>query len=315
MLHAFVPNPIGNSGYFDIEPWFGYAGPTLKDPSPGFADKSLRAYSNLCREHSIVAEIVRFHPLHRNQLAFSKAPGIELTEGRKIAFVPIVDGEDAEQLAVYSRSCRKQVRAARKSFFFGRLSDTPEDWEEFVILYHHSLRRLRAARRWYFDPSFFERMRRAKEVSLWGVFAEGTEGRRLLVSAALVMVGKEIAYSLLRANRDLHSYKGANELLTHELVRALRIDGYRWLCLGGGRSASEEHDSLLAFKAKFSSNNLIPLPLGFICHDPEAVARLKSVAAKEHSLAQAMQPSTELLKRFMSYRLAPSLSNAEAISQ
>jgi len=314
MLHTFVPSPIGNSGYFDIEPWLGYAGPALKDPSPAFVNKALEAYSDVCRQLKIVAEIVRFHPLKRNYLALSKAPNVEFAQGRKIAFVPIVDGDDEAQLEIYSPPARRMVRAARKHLFFSPLSDAPEAWETFVDLYYRSLHRLRAARRWYFDASFFDRMRRNKAVSLWGVFADSARNERLLVSAALVVADKEIAYSLLVANGDLHVYKGANDLLTHGLVRALRVDGYRWLCLGGGRSASEENDSLLAFKAKFSSGNLIPLPLGFICHDPGAVAALESLAAKDHHLDQAMQPSTELLQQFMSYRLTPSLSKADALS-
>jgi hypothetical protein len=60
--------------------------------------------------------------------------------------------------------------------------------------------------------------------------------------------------------------RGANDLLTHGIARAFRTKGYRWVCLGGGRTDAID-DKLLAFKRKFGKNTLRPLPLGFIVYD------------------------------------------------
>jgi Acetyltransferase (GNAT) domain len=309
MLHALVPSLIGTTGWHDVEPFFGYAGPVFKQPTPQFVQAALDAYRAACRRRGIVAELIRFQPDLRNHLSFSDVDGIVLHEARLIAYIPIVDGGDDDQMAVYTPPCRRQIRSARARLHFERLDRSPQDWRQFVELYGESLSRNNAARRWYFDGAFFERMRGTGPASLWGVFADS--GRRELLSATLVVAAKDIVHTLFVANAPPHRLAGAHDLLTHGVVRAHRDMGYRWVCLGGGRSNAAK-DPLLAFKRKFAAGNLLPLPMGFVVHDQPAFEALCDRAAGERRSGEGLQQSTELLAQWMPYRLAPCFADPGA---
>jgi hypothetical protein len=134
-----------------------------------------------------------------------------------------------------------------------------------------------------------------------------------LLSGTVVLSSHEVAYSLLVGNMDLRSYSGAHDLATHEIILAMQSRGYKWLCLGGGRS-SAHNDSLLQFKAKFSAGCLKPLPLALVTHDSQALHELCTKAEQEPFINKDLQPSGEAITRFMRYRFSPSFANRDALA-
>lgn len=304
MLHTFVPRPIPGTSWCDIEPFYGYAGPVFEGWDREFAQAALAAYRAGCRERRIVAELIRFQPERENHLPLVGLDGISLHPGRPIAYVPIVDGDEDEQLAAYSAPCRRQIRAGRGRLEFRRMSSSARDWAQFRALYRESLGRNGAARRWYFDDAFFERMPRSESVSLWGVF-DPRSGE--LLSGTIVVAARGIVHTLFVANAPPGRLRGACDLLMHGVVRAFREEGCRWVCLGGGRSSADD-DALLAFKKKFGPQHARRIPLGVIVHDPAAVEALCALSRAEDRSGAAALPSNELVTRFMPYRLSPSFA-------
>jgi hypothetical protein len=305
MLHVFVPTPIGDTGRFDAEPWLGYAGPTLTCPDPTFAAEALAAYREACRDLGVIAELIRFDPLLRNDRPFANALGIEIFEGRPIAIAPVA-ADDAGQLALYPPACQRQIRRARGRFTFARLDTTAI--RELAALYSISLQRVGAARRWHFDPEFFDRAERVPCISCWGVW-----DAEQLVSGALVVAAPAVAHSLLVANADMHQHPGASDFLMHEVIRAHAGGDYGAFCLGGGRSSSHD-DGLLVFKRKFAADRSLPLVMGYLQHDPAAVAELEAYSASESGCVVNIQPSTEILQTRMTYRLRRALADPDCCS-
>jgi hypothetical protein len=306
LLHWFVPRPIGTTGYYDIEPWFGYAGPICGGSWDHVNEDIMDAYSTACRERQIIAELIRFDPMMANHVPLLKSNRIEMAEGRLIAYASISHSNAEDQIRELSPPCRRQIAMANRTCRFARLQ-TASEWEEFQRLYSASLIRVRASKRWFFRPDVFSRLREIQSVALFGV-----SHCDKLVSASLVLWAGDLGHSLLVANVDLHKHKGANDLLMFGMIGELKVEGVRWLCLGGGRSG-DASDSLLRFKQKFAKQ-VLALPIGFLCHDVDVYKDLCRQANVEDTVHEEMQPSTELIQRFMPYRTVASLADWGAIS-
>ncbi len=298
LLHVIAPSPIADTGYCDIEPWFGYGGPQLRRPDPAFARAAFLLYSQVCREHGVVTELIRFDALHpRYEPFLGWEPLMRIVLGKPIAYVRVAQ-DDEEQMRTYKDSCRRTVRTASNSLRAVEMGNGYDAWQKFIALHYASLDRRNAARHWYFTPAGFERLRRMECVSLWGTFPSQDVSESPVSTAVVVQKGK-VAYYFLAANGDLTKHNGANDFLIHEIVRALSKRNVRWFCLGGGNGDSLD-DSLLAFKRKFAAC-MPQFPLGFVTHNPEALAKLLERSTREI-------PAEESTSLFLRYRLAPSLS-------
>jgi UDP-N-acetylbacillosamine alanyltransferase len=310
MLHTIVPVPIGTSGMRDVEPFFGYAGPVLtRDCPPAFVKSAWQSYSAACRERGIVAEVIRFQPDRANHVPYIDVKSLALWQGRQIAYVPVIQGDDDAQLAVYTPACRRQIRSARRRCRVTRVVSDHSEWLTYRRLAHRCLTRNHAARRWYFDDDFFARLRQSPAFSLWAV-RSGTSDEML--SAAIVVAARDVVHTLFVANAEPSQLRGAHDLLTHAIVRKARQEGYRWVCLGGGRSTALD-DALLRFKLKFGSGSARSLPIGFAVHDAGAYAALCHQATHELPRSDLGQ-SADFLAPIMPYRLVSRFANPGAVS-
>ncbi|MFD9332947.1 GNAT family N-acetyltransferase [Streptomyces sp. NPDC060028] len=310
MLHVIVSTPVGTSGWRDVEPFFGYAGPVLTEECPtAFVASAWQAYSAACRERGIVAEVIRFQPDRANHLPFVDVEGLTVWQGRLISYVPVIEGDDHAQLAVYTPGCRRQIRGARRRCRVTHVDSAPLEWSSYRRLADRCLTRNRAAQRWFFDDDFFARLRRSPAVSLWGVRSDVSDE---LLSAAVVVSARDVAHTLFVANAAPKHLQGAHDLLTHAIVRTAQETGCRWVCLGGGRSSATD-DALLRFKLKFGPGFARALPIGFAVHDVRAYAALCGQATREVPRSDLGQ-SAEFLAPIMPYRLASRFANPGAVS-
>lgn len=311
MLNTFLATPIGRSGYYDVEPWLGYAGAHFTTRDCAFVAEAFAAYRDTCRSMAVIAELMRFDPLRANHDLIAGLPGVTCLQSRLIAYVPVVAEEGAQE-RIYSAPCRRQIHAAERNALGVKRMEEAASWACFQRLYESSLRRVGAARRWFFDDAAFGRMMRSPAISLWGTF-ENDQPDAELLSGTVVLTHGEEAYSLLVANGRTPAHKGAHDLATHRIIRAAAAQGCRWLCLGGGRSALSD-DSLLRFKAKFSGGHLRPLPLALVTHDAAALQRLYSEVDGTSSLPLSIQPSGEAIADFMRYRFSEPFANHDALA-
>lgn len=289
MMHTLVVSAIGETGYYDIEPWFGYGGPTTNTNDGTFNCEALKLYSEHCKQLKIIAEVIRFDPLKENHEQFSDA-NLKVICEKPLIYIPVFKSDD-EQLSSYKEPCRRKVRqAANSGMSFLSMDGMEKKWDIFQELYYKSLERVGADKVWFLNENTFDRLQNADKVELFGI---ADPGGSKLVSACACVSDNEVMYYLLAANDEPANNPGANNLLIHGLTQTCRSRNILWLCLGGGNSSSVD-DPLFVFKRKFAQD-VRHFPLGFAKHDSEAYDELCRQSKTESTI-------------FLHYRLSPQFS-------
>jgi lipid II:glycine glycyltransferase (peptidoglycan interpeptide bridge formation enzyme) len=147
----------------------------------------------------------------------------------------------------YQKILRQEIRTGRRR---GLMTEVDEHWQrrdEFVRLYHSTMRRNHASAQYFFSPGYFDQLR-----------SELAPHARLMVTrldeqvaaAGVFVEYAGIVHAHLAGSSD--ELKGLSPLKT--LLDDVRIwaqqRGNHSMHLGGGRSGKD--DSLLAFKSRFS---------------------------------------------------------------
>lgn len=287
MLHACQPQPLPAGNGFDMDPFIGYAGPVLSaGATPEFREQALHAYRQWCREQRIVAEIIRFSPILRNDQAFTDSAQLGVFQAKELV-VSECHTDEAAQLAAFTTKCRSSVKRGMRDCTAAVL-DKAVYWEAFVAFYCASLDRIGADRRWYYSAGFFNRARQSDDFQVYGVLYEGQ-----LASAALVIEHPLANYYFMAASSEV-SVQGANEYLIFSICQQVAARGTRHLILGGGNTIHDD-DPLLRFKRKFA-HQLAPLMLGKLVHAPQEFEQLVAAAV-------ARRPELAEIRYFLKYRL------------
>ena len=300
-FHIHTPNQIPSTDYFDIEPWFGYRGPIIVSDSQEFLKKALIKYIDICKERKIVSEIIRFDPIREYHKNFYDLENIMIINGRKISYISSVQNCNNELLKSYPNSTQRQIKNAEQLYSFREINPSLlNEFQMFIELYYLSLDKVKADQRWYFDSEILKSLTSVRSVKIFGVFINCSS--EILISAALVLFNNDTAHTLLIANNNLNDYKGGSDYLYHKIAVNMFSIGIKWICLGGGRSNSED-DSLLKFKSKFCGNNIFYLPIGIILHDTEKINFITKQLKNNERTKSNLQPSIEIIERFMPYKL------------
>ena len=243
LLHVFAKKPIGETGWYDIEPFIGYAGPVSTTADPSFLAAALESYRDICLGERIVAEVIRFSPILENHSVFADS-AIDVVVAKPIIVVAC-ENEESEMMARYSGFCRNRIRRGSKEVTFHEMDRTRE-METFAAFLSESLDRVGAESAWRFSPAFFERARDSEKFSLYRV-ARGDE----MLCACMVIFHPRSAYYFLVATspRRVH---GANEILVHGIAprgsraRHPALDPRRWELGRGGRSVVAVQEQIFA---------------------------------------------------------------------
>jgi UDP-N-acetylbacillosamine alanyltransferase len=266
---SLVKRPIGQSGFFDVEPILGYTGPVSTGNDVHFLAKAWDAYREVCRTEGVVAELIRFSPLRPDHRAFGELCDLEVSLAKQVVVVPL-QADETEQFAQLSEPCRRRLRRGQHDLRFEELSGDDARLE-FEALYQDSMRRLGAGSDWAFPPRVFLRAQERCHFHFFGVY----DATGLAAGCLALFRGKDAHY-VLAANRADYP-PGAGELLVWGLMRAATAAGSQRLVLGGGVSARES-DSLLRFKRRFAPTTTA-FYIGKAVHDRPRYARLCDAAA------------------------------------
>ena len=292
--NAFAPSPIGDTGFSDVEPLMGYAGPLANTADGKFIGNALEAYSAACRELKIVAELVRFNPLLNNHLAFLAQSSIEVICAKRVVVMACSTDEET-LLAQFSKGCRRDVRLGLRRYTFRRLAAS--ETIRFRELYEASVRRLNSDFRWLFSDRLYRAAAGSDLFSIYGVY----DWQRL-VSASLVLHHETCSHYVLAANAPDYP-AGANELLIYGIARESAGRGINRLMLGGGITSSAA-DGAFRFKQKFAAGAL-DFHIGKIVHDRASYLCLCAAAA-------AAVPDLANSPLLMKYRLAQDKQPSDA---
>ncbi len=285
--NSFVLSPIDGTNFFDVEPFMGYAGPLATTSDKKFLSEALEAYSCVCRQLKIVAELARFDPILSNQAAFSELDAIKIAAVKQVVIIKC-PRNDAELIAQFSQPCRRDIRLGLRRRRFVRL-EGPTGLFQFRTLYEASVQRLKSGEQWLFSDRLYDQAASSDLFAIYGVYDGET-----LVSASLVLHHPTCNHYMLAANVEDYR-QGASELLIYGIARESAMRGIDHLMLGGGITSGTE-DGLLRFKRKFT-RSLSTFYIGKIVHDePRYVALCEDAVTARPSLASS--------PFFLKYRLA-----------
>ena len=229
-----------DKAWSDLETPYGYGGPYATTGDPVFHADAHAAFSDWSREHGVVTEFVRFHPLLENH---QNCPSnVLITEDRETASINL--GLIDDDLFCFNQKSRNMIRRAIKEGVGIEAIDPATGFDRFVDLYRRTMERLGAGGYYLFDPLYFQRL--AKLVGQSGFLLAAVKDGRWLAAAVFIR-GKRFLHYHLGANEAENRVPGAANLIIAQAAKLGGEEGLLRLHLGGGRTRSKE-DALWRFK-------------------------------------------------------------------
>ena len=246
-----IPLKIDENKYYDIVTPYGYGGPVIENVKKNKKEELLENYekkfTEYCKEHNIVSEFVRFHPIVNNANDFKemyKAQCIRKTLGTNLK-----DFDDPV-LAEFSKSCRKNIRQAMKKGITFKVTKEPQDLSVFKKVYYSTMDRNHATDYYYFDDDYFNGILKYfgdNIILVEAIYEEKT------IACGLYFIYDKIIHIHLSGTLNEYLYLSPAYMLRYGVTLWGKENGYELIHHGGGRSNSEE-DSLFKFKKQFAKN-------------------------------------------------------------
>ena len=249
LLLPLVLRPVpGTAGASDATSPYGYPGPACDAPldDEAFWRCAAAGLRRQLQAHKVVACFVRLHPLLAPRLDALAREGTVVQHGHTVS-VDLTLPEDVLWAGTRSNH-RRNIEQARRA----GMRVVVDDWArlpEFVEAYHETMRRVGAVGYYFFEPAYFEALRRevAGSLHLAVVDDDGT-----LAGGGLFFEQAGIVQYHLGATRSHYLPRQPTKLLFDEMRRWATARGNRALHLGGG--VGGRSNPLFHFKAGFSAD-------------------------------------------------------------
>ena len=261
---------IEKNKYFDLSTPYGYGGWLIEGDKE--LNNLLSEYDNWCRENNIVSEVIRFHPILKNQERLRNHYEI-MDLGKTIA----IDTSDEETVwANFTTQNRGKIKKAKN---FGVEIDHKIDLdtiEEFKKIYEVTMNKDNAEDYYYFDNSFYNSiMNDLKDIS--DIFYASHEGK--MVAATIVLkCNKKLTYHFSGVLTD-YRYLQATNLMLYEVGLWGARNGYKTFHLGGGVGSKE--DNLYEFKKSFNKKESYQYSIGKRIFNKDLYDKLVSLRKDE----------------------------------
>lgn len=265
-------------GYYDLETAYGYGGFYTNSNDESFIKRAFDRYKERCHDENIIAEFIRFHPFNSFPIEHSSYLDFNLHD-RNV----VVKDLNQDILSSYSSKVRNVIKRACEKISFRESCDI----DKFIELYNATMLKNSATEFYFFPKSYYQNLLKNPNVKLYEIEYENS-----IVAMGFFMFGDKIAHYHLSANTNI-SYKiNANNALLHYAFLKAKESGLDYMLLGGG-TTSQEDDSLLRFKKKFSKE-LKPFYISGNIYN-------KTIYDKYNKIWQ--EQSVENVKYFLKYRL------------
>lgn len=259
--YAFHLGRVLETTFLDIQSPYAYGGPLASTVDPGFLAQAWQSYLAWCREHNVLAEFIRFHPLRKNWIYF---PG----EAQYLRETVWMDLQQEELFPSYSTRVRTAIRKAVKNSLRVEWVDPAQCYRAFLDLYTEAMTLLQAEQFYFFSPEYFQKLANWPQSYL----AFCLQGEELLAAAFFLQEADLLEYHLAAASPEGKKYCAANLILDQAALLGKKL-GCRMLHLGGGTDDGP-HNPLLFFKSGFSSRRASFL-IGKLIHAPAAYEKLQ----------------------------------------
>lgn len=264
LLFPFVRRSIpGHADIWDLTTAYDFGGYLLdcRPPAAGDLIDAFRdEWRRWCREHRIVSEFVRLHPLRRPSTLATTVPSrFRHHQDHAVIELHTLPEEPSDR---YVGSHRRNLAAGRRAGLrCQRLSRGA--WSSFAGLYRRTMTLRGAPAYYHFPGEFFDELAaHVAEVELFGV----PSGDRLAAAALFLVSGRNLFYFLGGSDPELLALR-PNNVLFDGVIRWAREAGFERLHLGGGS------ESLRRFKMGFGARP-VPYYVHAEIHDAERYAQL-----------------------------------------
>lgn len=253
-----IPFNLENKILFDIVTPYGYGGPVIQET----VDKEkllagyFEAFSDYCQKNDIITEFIRFDLFENIEVRDHFYGDISLVGNTIVRDLSLPIQEDIR------RKIFQNARATKEKGVEISIDRTGNHIDDFLEVYYSTMDRNEADDYYYFKKSFFEQIHKTMKNQFLYVFS--TLDKKV-ISAALVLVGKERAFAFLGGTlKEYYKYhpEGFMELA---IIQWLKNEGLAKYILGGGHKGE---DGIYLHKKGFARNGDHPFYVGKKVHDP-----------------------------------------------
>ena len=255
-------NKIQRERYFDFATPYGYGGWIIEGDNP---ESLFQAYFSWMKQHCIVSEFVRFHPLLQNHLRCADFYNI-------VRLGEVVHMDLSSPEAVWNNLTSKNRNMIRKALkndirvYNGRF---PYIFEQFRLIYNGTMDKDNAAEYYYFEPEFYSSVLEDLPENAQVFWAEKDE--RIIAASIVLAANHRMNYHLSGSVKEYSSLAPGNFIL-YKAAMWGNANGYKTFYLGGGVGSGE--DNLFKFKRAFYKGELNHFYIGKRVIDQKAYDEL-----------------------------------------
>ena len=255
-FYPYIKTHINSLGYeldrdyYDIQGAYGYNGALVKDSKDlEFINKAREEFLKYAKDENIIAEFVRFNPLHNNHKYFTDIKPILANKNI------VVDLKEEDiWLNSYEYSTRKNVNKALRNNLSYKIIKAKEmtkrEIKIFLDIYNSTMTRNNAELEYFFTLEYFTNIAdKLKQNALFiFIYKDG-----VTISTELVLLNDYVAYSFLGGTLKEYFEYRPNDYLKHVLIKEFQKNGLSFFMLGGGISMD---DGIFKYKRNFSKNGV-----------------------------------------------------------
>ena len=234
-----------NQTYFDFETVYGYGGPIFNYYNDELITKAWNAFLDYGAQNNYIAGFLRFHPLLDNYKCFAQVGKI-LKDRQTVALNLRKSEEEIWIQEIHTKNRNTIKKGERNGLQFVADYDFTH-LDDFVSLYNNTMHKLGAEEFYYFNNEYFNKFKKAISNSFLGLVLFNSE----VIAAAIFFFSDFYGHYHLSGSNINYLNLSPNNLLLWEAAKELKREGVRYFHLGGGTN-SDENNSLLQFKSKFS---------------------------------------------------------------
>jgi hypothetical protein len=247
MLFPFLRRTFEYKGetYYDFETAYGYGGPIFNTSDRAFRNRALYALAEVLKSHSYVAGFIRFHPLLSNYDQFEEIGEVRF-DRETIAINTALDEDELWMHEIHLNNRNKIKKAEKRGLTFV-VDDAYIYLPDFIRLYNATMDKLSANSFYYFDESYYRKIKEEVKSSFLGVVKYEHE----VIAAAIIFYGGPYAHYHLGGSNKATLNLRPNNYLLYMSAMETKKRGAQLFHLGGG-STPDADNSLFRFKEQFS---------------------------------------------------------------
>jgi len=259
--HGFHKAIIPDTHFYDIQSPYGYGGPIASSNDEAFLHRAWDAYRSYCKEHNVIVEFIRFHPLLENW----KYHQGDVYHNRETVWIDLkVD----DLIASYNENrVRTAVRKGIKNNVQITFYEPQNFLQVFKQLYYESMERLKTNSFYLFNDDYLNAL--CAWENAWLIVATHEE---IVASVLIALVKGGILELHLFGSSEQSKKSCATNLIYHETFVRAKTNGCHTVHFGGGTS-DDLNDPLLFFKLGYS-NKKAQYKIGKYVHNHDIYCHL-----------------------------------------